>query len=249
MENSGNEQFVQQGENWNLDKVLSASNREYIPYIVSSERANPFFVVTVASTKFEKNLRYVKSWWNSPNEMNIPTFYQTVPQYYGEIDSTSDIPASGINIGENKNQRYLYQYVLSSDDIDPDLGHKRYYYFYYDYSNNDNGVLVLGYECKITFNFSSEDTVEWTGQNYMYQITLVDGELMEDTLLSIYNDKGAPEDWPDTIEAQYKYVKVQWPNELQPDIDADSPLGRIDIAEPILPPTALRVYNNLRILI
>ena len=46
--------FVQQGENWNLDKVLSASNREYIPYIVSSERPNPYFVVTVASTKYEK---------------------------------------------------------------------------------------------------------------------------------------------------------------------------------------------------
>ena len=108
--------------------------------------------------------------------------------------------------------------------------------------------MVLGYECKITFNFLSEDTVEWTGQNYMYQITLVDGELMADRLEEIYKVY-TPEDWPDTIEAQYKYVKVQWPNELQPDIDADSPLGKIDIAEPILPPTALRVYNNLRTLI
>lgn len=249
MENNGNEQFVQQGENWNLDKLLSSSNREYIPFIVSSERANPFFVVTVASTKFEKNLRYVKSWWNSPDQMHIPTFYQTTPQYYGEISSESTIPTTGTAIGENKSIRYLYQYTLTTDAIDQSLGHKPYYYFYYDYTNSDDGQLVLGYECRITFNFLSKDTAEWTSQNYLYQITLVSGQLMADRLEEIYLAKEAPEDWPDTIEAQYKYVKVQWPNELQPDIDADSPLGRIDVPEPILPPTALRVSNNLRTLI
>lgn len=249
MENNGNEQFVQQGENWNLDKVLSSSNREYIPYIVSSQRANPFFVVTVASTKYEKNYRYVKSWWNSPDEMKIPTFYQTVPQPYGEIDSESDIPSTATTLGDTKNKRYLYQYTLKSDSIDPALGHKPYYYFYYDFTNNNEGRLVLGYECKITFNFLSKDTAEWTGQNYLYQITLVSGEMMEDTLTSIYRDKGAPSDWPETKEAQYNYVKIQWPDELQPDIDIDSPLGRIDIPEPILPPTTLYVQNNLRNLI
>ena len=248
MENNGNEQFVQQGENWNLDKVLSSSNREYIPYIVSSQRKNPFFVVTVASTKYEKNYRYVKSWWNSPDEMKIPTFYQTVPQYIGELNSESDIPQSGILAGENKNQRYLYQYTLANELINPDIGHKPYHYFYYDYSSNDNGTLVKDYECKITFNFMSNDTAQWTGQNYLYQITLVSGQLMADRLEEIYRAH-APEDWPDTIEAQYKYVKVQWPNELQPDIDIDSPLGRIDVPETILPPTTLYVQNNLRTLI
>lgn len=249
MENNGNELFVQQGESWNLDKVLSSSNREYIPYIVSSERINPFFVVTVASTKFEKNLRYVKSWWNSPDEMNIPTFYQTVPEDYGEISRTSVIPTNATTLGDTKDRRYLYRYTLSSESIDPDVGHKPYHYFYYDFSTDENGILVLDYECKLTFNFRSEDTAEWTGQNYLYQITLVSGELMADTLDAIYLAKGAPSDWPDTLEARYNYVKVQWPDELQSDIDVDSPLGRIDIPEPILPPTALRVYNNLRTLI
>ena len=248
MENSGNEQFVQQGENWNFDKVLSSSNREYIPYIISSQRANPFFVVTVASTKFEKNHRYVKSWWNSPDEMKIPTFYQTVPQWYGEVSSTNDIPKTATTLGDTKTKRYLYQYTLSSDAIDPDVGHKPYYYFYYDFSTSEQGTLVLGYECKITFNFMSKDTVEWTGQNYLMQVTLVSGQLMADRLEEIYRAY-APEDWPDTIEAQYKYVKVEWPNELQPDIDADSPLGRIDSPEPIMVPTALHVQNNLRTMI
>jgi hypothetical protein len=249
MENNGNEQIVRQGENWNLDKVLSASNREYIPYIISSERVNPFFVVTVASTKFEKNLRYVKSWWNSVDDLNIPTFYQTTPVDYGEISGSSRIPQTATSLGDTKDRRYLYRYTLTTDTIDPALGHKPYYYFYYDFSTSDEGQLVLGYECKITFNFPSEVTSEWSSQNYLYQITLVSGQLMEDRLNAIYIAKGAPADWPDTIEAQYKYVKVQWPNELQADIDIDSPLGYIDIPEPILQPTALRVNNNLRTLI
>ena len=250
MENFGNEQEVQRGENWNYDKVLSASNREYIPYIISSERANPFFVLTVASTKYEKNLRYVKSWWNAVEDLNIPTFYQTTPLYYGELNSESDIPVRPDAVGDSAEQRYLYQYTLASEEIDSNVGHKPYHYFYYKYDKlMGTSELVLGYQCLITFNFLSEETAEWTGQNYLYQITLVSGQLMQDRLNEIYLEKGKPADWPDTIEEQYKYVKVEWPNELQPDIDVDSPLGYIEVPEPILPPSRLTVKNNLRILI
>ena len=51
----GNEMFVQQGEDFPLDRLVSASETEYIPYIVSSERQNPMIAVTVASTKFRDN--------------------------------------------------------------------------------------------------------------------------------------------------------------------------------------------------
>ena len=85
METFGNEIKVQQGEDFNIDILLSSNQVEYVPYIISNERKNPFFVVTVASTKYEKNLRYVCSWWNDilsgPNP--IPTFYQTTPYNIG----------------------------------------------------------------------------------------------------------------------------------------------------------------------
>ena len=89
METFGNEISVQQGEDWNLDILLSASQIEYIPYIISNERKNPFFVITVASTKYEKNLRYVCSWWNSVTDGTVPTplFYQTTPHNIGEFAS------------------------------------------------------------------------------------------------------------------------------------------------------------------
>lgn len=268
MEMYGNEIKVQQGEDWNLDILLSANQVEYIPYIISSARANPFFVVTIASTKYEKNLRYVKSWWNDITKSNdalgqpiIPTFYQTVPQYVGELNSTDVLPTLPVN--ETYATRALYQYTLADEEEDIELGHKPYHYYYFKYKaevdEEENVTMVPdgrvdGYECRIRFNFSSKETANWGSQDYLYQITLVSGRLMDEVLESIALDHDMPYDWPEGIEAQYKYVKVQWPNELQPDIDPPSPgvkrqLGYIEAPEVIVAPTRLQVFNNLRRLI
>lgn len=289
MDTYGNEEKVQQGECWNFDKLLSASAREYIPYIISSERANPFFVITVASTKFEKNLRYVKSWWNSVNATNIefngklypfPTFYQTVPVECGELVSGVFLPTepgkdafkiftqqeadSYVNSISNGGlvKRYLYQYI--------DNNEYKYFYFEYTYNYVDNipyaisVIRIDGYDCHVRFNFLSKDTTEWGGQNYMYQVTLVSGRLMADELNRIYEwHKALGEDvsdWPilpdisddnykTQLEKEYIYVKTRWSKELQPDIDIDSPLGYIEVPIPILPPTKLEVFNNLRTII
>lgn len=245
MEMYGNEIRVQQGEDFNLDILLSASQLEYIPFIISSERRNPFFVITIASTKYEKNLRYVKSWWNDIiNDNGTPTFYQTTPYDFGEI---SELPGYGsVSDLETKDTRQLYRYTLVDEDVDPELGHKPYHYFYFDYSDDTSPRLVEGYECHIRFNFLTSETSEWGSQNYMYQITLVSGELIEDTLNSIAIAHDMPKDWPEDVVEQYKYVKSRWPNELQEDIDASSPLGIIDAPEVILPPTKLQVFNNLK---
>lgn len=384
MESFGNERSVQQGEDWNLDLLLSASDKEYIPFIISSERKNPHFAITVASTKFEKNLRYVKTWWNSvDSQLKIPRFYQTVPQYYGEINdidganiknlgeiigsltvkvvsqedvNTSDfvyknktvnitgtkadntpidytetignsrvykymknndetdeygnkpvyyvyfnydleilvtstknwenwsdikygfipnIPArnnTNMTYGDGPETRLLYYYTLASDKIDYTLGHKPYYYFYFEYIEEESVYRLVGrqneYECNLVQNFLSKDTKDWRSQNYLYQVTLVSGYLMHEVLNDIYNDKLNAgfnlDDYPknqdgtwistldtkqDLISARFKYIKTRWPNEFQSDIDEDSPLGYIEIPEPILRPTKLEVFNNLRTLI
>lgn len=275
MESFGNEEIVQQGEDWNLDKLLSASSREYIPFIVSNRLRNPYFVVTVASTKYEKNLRYVKSWWNSLEEtytedhsrdMYLPTFYDTNPVEYGEVNLGEDgkpiLPTepntTDVNdptYGETYATRRLYHYTIKGETRPLQYTYETYHCFYFEY--NSSGTLlgrVDDYQPIIKFNFRSTDTAEWNGQNYMYQITLVGGILMKTKLLQIYEDKGSPKDWPDFndpdyVAKAYAYVKVTWPNELQPDIDADSPLGKIETPIPILRPTKLEVRNNLRTLI
>ena len=270
MRKYGNEIQVTQGEDWNLDVELTMNDRDNTPYIISNQRINPYFVITVASTKFEKNLRYVKSWWNEISETPpeggeiIPTFHSTQPIFVfknGEFefkdisDIETQIPATRVTFNnsypeyaETFNTRCLYVYTLGNEEVDPNTNHKPYHYFYYD--NTDR--LVTEYSCHLRQNFSTDDTKEWTGQNYLYQITLVEGELLENVLTTIAKDKNGgtlPDDWPDNLTAKYNYVKVQWPNALEPDIDSDSPLGKIENPEVILSPTKLEVFNNLRSLI
>lgn len=251
MESFGNERKVQQGEDWNLDITLSSDNQEYIPYIISNERNNPHFVVTVASTKYEKNLRYVKSWWNALVDIKgekIPTFYQTVPYYireYADIEALPENP--DITLESGIKDRLLYQYTLLNEEIDDELGHRPYHYYYFDYDPTDSFATRQDeYECTLRFNFVTRETANWESQNYMYQITLVSGPTLEYTLDEIRLEKGNPADWPSIIEAQYHYVKARWPQLLESDIDFNSPLGRIDEATPILVPTKLEVLNNLR---
>lgn len=270
MEMNNNEIKVQQGENFNLDILLSASDTEYIPYIISSARTNPFFVITVASTKFEKNLRYVKSWWcnilseiptdDKGNYTVIPRFESTTPILCTTITKEGDIPATPdgntTTEGDSKTNRNLYQYEDKTLSYDYVNSHYPYKYFYFEY--NDDGTVkkvVKEYNCYIRFSFSSNETSQWESQNYLYQITLVSGVLMETELENIYtyNDGTSlitEDEWAKlTTEQKYLFVKANWPTSLQPDIDIDSPLGRIEQPQVILQPTKLEVYNNLRTLI
>lgn len=277
MEIFGNDIEIQQGENFNMDVLVSASNVEYIPFIVSSKRTNPYFIITVASTKYEKNMRYVDSWWNNPlTTQQLETFFQTTPISLGELETPPQTVEEVKNIiknlpiNENADERYLYQYTLTTDNIDEELGHKPYHYMYFDYSTGITKAFYDTYACYIRQNFSSEITRLWGAQNYMYQITLVGGKTNKEVILEAYNKYGlthpdfpilkkedgtlytADEEWgsynqeQEYIEAAYKYIKRQWPTYLQPDIDVDSPLYYIDNPETIVPPSKLTVNNNLR---
>jgi hypothetical protein len=188
MQTYENERVIQQGEDWNLDIKLSQSISEYIPYIVSSQREHPHFVLTVASTKFEKNHRYVESWWQEIPDTQ-PRFKQTIPFYVGEFE---DHPTSfdnlkalakaydNIDISSDKAYERLYQYTLKDNPNE----------FEYCYKDND-GALKLGYELYVRFNILSYlpnykgikgGTSQWNAQEYMYSITLVSGQLMSDTI-------------------------------------------------------------------
>lgn len=279
MESFNNQRKVQQGEDWNLDVLLSASDVEYIPFIVSSKLKNPYFVVTIASTKYEKNLRYVKSWWNDPIATEkLVTFFTTEPHNCGELTDPSQVQnyllitketssdtAGGVQkyTGEN----HLYQYTLSTDTRDKydadewrqewdeaeKLGHKPYHYSYYNWTAVGQDLSQVErlddvYECHVRFNFNTEQTGEWNSQNYLYQISLVSGELM-DTVISQIENEHQEVNWPVAQKDKYKLIKENWPTLLQSDIDADSPLGRIELVVPIMQPTKLEVFNNLRTLI
>lgn len=283
MQSYENERVIQQGEDWNIDVLLSQSVQGYIPYIVSSEREHPHFVLTVASTKFEKNHRYVESWWQEIPDSQ-PRFKQTVPFFVGDFTadptSFSDLVAKatvyddkiGPDVADDTAYERLYQYTVKGSE------------FKYCYTT-DGTDIVLGYELRMRFNILSHipgleglqgGTANWNSQEYMYQITLVSGQLMEDTLISLItstkysnlnwrsdlpkkSDYAANEEYIAALKNMLKnelvrkdlfnFVKQHIPDFFQKDIDWNSNLGQIWSPIPILKPTRLRVDSNLRVLI
>ena len=283
MQSYENERVIQQGEDWNIDVKLSQSVQDYIPYIVSKEREHPHFVLTVASTKFEKNHRYVESWWQEIPDSQ-PRFKQTVPFFVGDFtaDPTSfeDLIAKatiyddkiGPDVADDIAYERLYQYTVKGSE------------FKYCYTT-DGTNIVLGYELRMRFNILSHipgleglqgGTANWNSQEYMYQITLVSGQLMEDTLISLItstkysnlnwrSDLPKKSDYATTEEYEtalrdmlknelvrkdiFNFVKQHIPDFFQKDIDWNSNLGQIWSPIPILKPTRLRVDSNLRVLI
>ena len=281
MQSYENERVIQQGEDWNIDVKLSQSVQDYIPYIVSKEREHPHFVLTVASTKFEKNHRYVESWWQEIPDSQ-PRFKQTTPFFVGVLtaDPTSfeDLIAKAdslikTDISNDEPYERLYQYKLNND------GEFKYCY------TTDGTDIVLGYELRMRFNILSHipgleglqgGTANWNSQEYMYQITLVSGQLMEDTLISLItstkysnlnwrsdlpkkSDYATTEEYIAALKEMLKnelvrqdifnFLKQHIPDFFQKDIDWNSNLGQIWSPIPILKPTRLRVDSNLRVLI
>ena len=283
MQSYENERVIQQGEDWNIDVKLSQSVQDYIPYVVSKEREHPHFVLTVASTKFEKNHRYVESWWQEIPDSQ-PRFKQTVPFFVG--DFTAD-PTSFVDL--------IAKATIYDDTIGPDVADDTAYERLYQYTvkgsefkycyTTDGIDIVLGYELRMRFNILSHipgleglqgGTANWNSQEYMYQITLVSGQLMEDTLISLItstkysnlnwrsdlpkkSDYATTEEYIAALKNMLKnelvrkdifnFVKQHIPDFFQKDIDWNSNLGQIWSPIPILKPTRLRVDSNLRVLI
>ena len=283
MQSYENERVIQQGEDWNIDVKLSQSVQDYIPYIVSKEREHPHFVLTVASTKFEKNHRYVESWWQEIPDSQ-PRFKQTVPFFVG------DFTADPTSFEDLINKATAYDDKIGPDVADDTAYERLYQYtvkgseFKYCYTT-DGTDIVLGYELRMRFNILSHipgleglqgGTANWNSQEYMYQITLVSGQLMEDTLISLItstkysnlnwrsdlpkkSDYATTEEYIAALKEMlknelvrkdlFKFVKQHIPDFFQKDIDWNSNLGQIWSPIPILKPTRLRVDSNLRVLI
>lgn len=283
MQSYENERVIQQGEDWNIDVLLSQSVQDYIPYIVSKDREHPHFVLTVASTKFEKNHRYVESWWQEIPDSQ-PRFKQTVPFFVG------DFTADPTSFEDLINKATAYDDKIGPDVADDTAYERLYQYtvkgskFKYCYTT-DGTDIVLGYELRMRFNILSHipgleglqgGTANWNSQEYMYQITLVSGQLMEDTLISLItstkysnlnwrsdlpkkSDYATTEEYIAALKNMLKnelvrkdifnFVKQHIPDFFQKDIDWNSNLGQIWSPIPILKPTRLRVDSNLRVLI
>ena len=160
MRTYNNELSVTRGETFTMDFVVR--NPDGSPYIVSSSLGKPFWLITVANTRYTQENRYVLNTWmpveclrfHSTVAVKIDTFEgNTHPDFeYGDAETydNSAVYTDGVS--------YKYwKYTLPVDAA------KR-------------GTWVDYIAPRIIVPYDVEDTKLWTEQEYLYSIALIDGE-------------------------------------------------------------------------
>lgn len=222
MQIQGYDITCKRGETFTIDMLLQ--NRDSSPYVITSKAENPYFLITVSSTKYEQEGRLVKNYW-----LEIPkksTFYCTNAIKIENFESAPKLPD-----GE------------TYDDLDT-------YAVYYTEDENGNKIykrwLVdkwVDYELRIVKTFSKSETAQLVGQSYVYSINFVDGEDMLTYLQNIVNDEFSGISIPNTKEECYnviksidKYANINWEREL----------SEITLSIPIISFAKISVHDNIR---
>ena len=157
---------VERGEEWTYDVYFQ--NRDGSPYIVSNQLTNPYILVTIASSKYTQNGRYIANFWNNVTEA-YKTFYCTQPIEL--TGATMPTPENGLSreIQDDitaKNQTYSTYAVYKW--VDPN-GVAQYKYW------NEDTAAYEDYDFHLVMTFPTDITNEWIEQNYVFGVKLVGG--------------------------------------------------------------------------
>lgn len=98
MQLKGNEMTVSRGETFTIDRTII--NRDGSPFVISSEWNNPYILITVSSSSYNQENRYVLNIWLSLKD--IPAFHNTTIL---EAKSENDIEAGAVYY---YNGKYVY---------------------------------------------------------------------------------------------------------------------------------------------
>ena len=214
-----NEICVIQGEPFSIDKCII--NEDGSPFIVSNALANPYFVITIAQSKYSQKNRYIKKYWLKIDKND--TFYCTNAI---KLDNLNSAPTVDIPDGVAPEAYAIY--YIETDNA------KSYYRW--------TSTGYEPYETRIICSFSTDDTLYMTEQSYVYSIELVDGE---DTELFVTNLYSSITDAPsDSFEEMYTVIKNHNAELLQ-NVDIDKPLVNSFLVAVILAPTAFVIVENI----
>lgn len=223
----GNEMTIQRGESFTIDR--SVVNRDNSPFIISSEYANPYILITVASAKYNQDNRYIANWW-----LNVDTLYD-------EDGNLIKLPRF----------KYTRPVQISAFDVTQVIGDMPGEYLYYvddvtkcKYFDEDN--VWHDYDFRIIHHFGHNVTKDWIEQTYSYSIRLVSGYDMSDYIRNlykaVYNTDEVPADW--TNEEFYNKIKAVNESYVK-DLVISRPIVSMDVVTDILLPTKLTVLSDL----
>lgn len=254
---SNNEIRIERNETFTINKLVKFKNN--FPYIVSNKLKNPYIVVSVADTKYQQEKRIVVNKWLSLE--NVPKFNNTIPinlksfrnsdgsekadynsfdNIKGPYDYTDDegIVHNGILVHGYINNVHVYctpeDAVFFSEDEEGNLTFK-----YWNTTSN----CWKNYEFRVIAEFEQQLTRDWTGQSFVYSITLMSGEdvltylqtLAEELELDVIG-KDKYQLYEELLEKGATFTKY---------FDIEKPIAIYDVYKPILLPTKLIVSDNV----
>lgn len=216
MQIKGTDITIHRGETFSIDYTLV--NRNGAPYILpkSNGVSNPYFLLTVASTKYAQEGRYLKNYWlKIPEDMR---FENTNP-----IRKPDNLP-----IDTPTNAAVYY-----STDENGDTIYERW-----------NGEEFVPYSCRIIKTFTSEETLQWTAQSYVYSINYVDGELMLDYLTNLYKQHISVDNVP--MSKYDLYIELVSHNKDFASIQYERDLNNPSVSIPIVTPSKLSIIDEVQ---
>lgn len=240
---------VHRNETFTLDKIVQ--NKDGSPYIISAKLDNPYWLLTVSSTRYDQKDRYIQNWWLDlskyprfvfTNPIDLKSFKaSSAADAESEFSSFSDVTSLNDFAGTYLNGKQITE--MNADDfvyyLEDDNNNKEYKYW----STTAEGWQK--YECRITKLFQQEITRLWVEQTYVYSITLMSGMSMLDYLKELcdkneieYNDNATVDELYTALSnSGYKFDE---------DFNKSSPIALFTTVKPILVPTELRVMSDIK---
>lgn len=255
MKRIGDEIYIQRGEIWSLDFILTSAKGH--PYMLHKDWKNAYLAITVTAALYEQegdfrrtywldlNNRWVEDFWGNVSLEPIKKFNVTEPLYVEELsiecvlDTYGDL---GISVDETSNF-YIKDYLFFTDPAQDGN-------YVYKYLTSVSPEAWVEYDFRVIKQFSTND---WMEQGYLYDMKLLSGESIVEYIANTLEYEGTTyEDigtWSDVdtqnyIDAIADEQKRQLVQEL---FDDGSPLmPDYDVKSLLLQPTRLYVSANIQ---
>lgn len=232
MQVHNNEITVHRGETFVVSKIIK--NRDDSPYIVSSKLANPYWLLTVVSSRYNQTNRYVLNKWLDLK--NQPRFEFTKPV---KVDEGIDFDDFQLPAGYEGDETLGYANIAVFTD-----GVQYKYWVYDNLDKDDYSGRWEDYECKFTTLFSNDITAKWSEQTYLYSIFLVSGSSTYDYLKTTCEMLGL--DTSDDIKEMYDKISEEDESLVVGIENLERPIMNCDTVYPILASTKINVKTTTK---
>lgn len=142
----GKEIYCVRGETFSID--CSIKNRDGTPYRIHASLPNCFFLLTVSSTNYVQENRYILYNW-----INLADF-----------PKVSDMEILKVLALPNGDDLVRHRVLYNEND-------KKYYIY------DDNSSKYIEYDVRFVHTFVSAITKDWIDQTYEYELHLLSGDL------------------------------------------------------------------------